>query len=105
MKAGGLKTRVVIEQQSATPDALGQPTNTWTTVATVWADIRHQRGMEMVKAEMLMSKLLASIRIRYRTDITPNMRVKQGSTIYNIRAVSPDANNRDYIDLLCEKYE
>lgn len=104
MKAGGLKSRVQIQQQSATQDAVGQPINTWTTVATVWADIRHQRGMEIVKSDMQMSMLKASIRIRYRAGVTPAMRVVHSTGTYQILAVSPDVNSKDYLDLICEQY-
>jgi SPP1 family predicted phage head-tail adaptor len=105
MRAGLLKTRVQIQQKSAVQDTVGQPTESWTTVATVWADVRNQRGLEVVKGDMQMSRLLASIRIRHRAGITAAMRVMQGTNIYNIVTVSPDTNNRDYIDLICERYD
>jgi SPP1 family predicted phage head-tail adaptor len=43
----------------------------------------------------------ASIRIRYRTDITAAMRVTDGSTVYQVKAVLPDSG-RQYLDLVCE---
>jgi len=105
MKAGQLRTRVIIQQKSATQDSVGQPLEVWTTFATVWADVRNQRGLEVIKGDMQMSRLLASIRIRNRAGITAAMRVKQGDNIYNIVTVSPDTNSKDYIDLICEKYD
>lgn len=105
MRAGLLKTRVQIQQKSAVQDSVGQPNESWTTLATVWADVRNQRGLEVVKGTMQMSRLLSSIRIRYRADVTAAMRVVQGPNIYNIIAVSPDTNSKDYIDLICEKYD
>ena len=44
MQAGKLDRRVQIQQQTATQDAFGQPQQTWTTMATVWASIDIQRG-------------------------------------------------------------
>ena len=104
MKAGQLRARVQIQQQSATQDAVGQLVNTWTTVATVWADIRHRRGLEVIKSDMQMSMLRASIRIRYRSDVTASMRVVHSTGTYQILAVSPDSNSKDYLELICEQY-
>jgi SPP1 family predicted phage head-tail adaptor len=105
MRAGGLKARVQLQAQSVSQDAVGQPVNTWATVASVWANIRHQRGIEQVKADMQVSKVRASIRIRYRTDVTADMRVVHNTGTYQILAVSPDLESKDHLDLVCEKYE
>lgn len=102
MRAGPLNTRIVVEQQSTTPDAIGQPTLTWTTFATLWADVKHTSGIEAVKAGAEASIVRASIRIRYRADITSAMRVTHGSTTYNIVAVLPDVAGKQYTDLVCE---
>lgn len=102
MQIGKLKCRVVIQQQSSGQDDIGQPVRTWTTLATVWSNIRHLSGLETIKggAETAIGK--ASIRIRKRTDVTPAMRVVYGSTTYEIKAVLPDETSRDRMDLACE---
>lgn len=103
MDAGRLSRKVIIEQHVAGQDALGQPTATWETVATVWADIRHQGGLESIKAGADTSIVKASIRIRYRNGINAGMRVKHGSDIYDIKAVLPDAAKREHVDLVGER--
>ena len=102
MKAGSLNTRVIIKSVSSTPDAIGQPTNTWSTLATVWADVRHLNGSESIKADAQSSIVKASIRIRRRTDVTAAMRVYVGSVIYEIKAVLPDLQHKERLDLVCE---
>jgi SPP1 family predicted phage head-tail adaptor len=102
MRAGLLNTRIIVQQQSTTPDALGQPTNTWTTFATLWADVKHTSGIEAVKAGAEASIVRASIRIRYNASITSAMRVTQGTTTYSIVAVLPDVAGKQYTDLVCE---
>lgn len=102
MKAGALRTRVFIEQQTTTQDAVGQPVNTWTTLATVWAEIRYRRGMESIQADSMTSVVMVKIRIRYREDVTAGMRVKSAGTTYNVTAVMPDAVTKDFLDLACE---
>lgn len=102
MRPGLLNTRVVVQQQSATQDALGQPVQSWATFATLWADVRHTSGIEAIKTDAIASVVRASIRVRYRGDLTAAMRVIHGSTTYNIVAVLPDIGGKEYVDLACE---
>lgn len=102
MKAGALRTRVFIEQQSTTQDAAGQPLTTWTTLATVWAEIRYRRGLESIQADQMTSQVSCRIRIRWRTDVHAGMRVRSAGTTFNIHAVLPEEVKREYVDLVCE---
>ena len=102
MRAGKLNSRVTVQQQSATQDALGQPVQTWTDVATLWASIVHVSGIEAIKADALTSTVRASIQVRYNTAITAGMRAVSGATTYNIIAVLPDMARKEYTNLACE---
>ena len=102
MRPGLLNSRVVVQQQSTTQDALGQPVLSWSTFATLWANVRHTSGVESIKADALTPVVRASIRVRYRGDLTAAMRVVHGSTTYNIVAVLPDIGGKEYVDLACE---
>lgn len=103
MDAGKLNRRIVIQSQTATQDAIGQPLpDTWTTFATVWAHIKFNSGYESIKGEAVASIARASMRIRYREDITNKMRVTHNSITYEIKAVMPDEAKREFVDLACE---
>jgi SPP1 family predicted phage head-tail adaptor len=102
MRAGKLNSRVLIQQQSTTQDALGQPVQTWTDLTTVWASIVHVSGIEAVKADALTSTVRASIQIRYNSAITAGMRAVSGATTYSIIAVLPDMARKEYVNLACE---
>lgn len=102
MKAGQLNSRVTIQQLTAGQDAIGQPVQTWSTLATVWANIKQPSGMESIRADRETSVLRASIRIRRRTDVTAAMRVVLGATVYQIQAVLSDEQHKEYLDLSCE---
>lgn len=102
MQAGTLNRRVTIKQLVAGQDAIGQPTQAWATLATVWASIAHPSGLEAIKAEREVSVVRASIRIRRRTDVTAAMRVHHGATVYEIKAVQPDEERRESLFLACE---
>lgn len=96
-----LNRRVTLQQRSTSQDALGQPVETWSDVATVWADIRHPSGLSAIKADADVSLVKASIRIRYRAGLDAGMRAVHGTVVYDIQAVLPDEAERLYVDLVC----
>lgn len=97
-----LNRMVIIQRPDDAQDGLGQPVVTWSTLATVWANVRHLSGIEAIKADAQTSLIRASIRIRRRTDVTPAMRVVLGTITYQINAVLPDEGAGDHVDLVCE---
>lgn len=103
---GTLNRRVVVKQLASGQDDIGQPVKTWTTLATVWANVRYlagpRAGVEALQAGAEVAIARASIRIRLRTDITTAMRIQLGSTEFEIKAVLPDEQARDRMDLSCE---
>lgn len=102
MNAGDLNNLVTIQSPQAGQDAIGQPLSGWSTFARVWADVRQYNGLEMIKAGAAVSVAKASIRIRYRTDVTNGMRVLVGETPYEVEAVIPDVAKRQFTDLVCK---
>lgn len=103
MQAGRLNRRVTIKQLVEGQDEIGQPIQTWADLATVWANIKHKSGAESIRADQDVSIVQASIRIRRRTDVTAAMRVHHGATVYEIRAILPDEDRREHVDLVCER--
>ena len=102
MRAGKLNRRISVQQLAAGQDALGQPVQTWSLVAELWAHILHSSGIEMVKAGAEMSIVRASIRVRYTRQITAGMRVLADGYTYNVVAVLPDMEGKQFTDLTCE---
>jgi SPP1 family predicted phage head-tail adaptor len=102
MAAGTLNSRVSIQQRTGGADALGQPGDSWTELAEVWAEIRHPSGVQQVKAGAEVSTVRASIKVRTRGDVTAAMRVVRGSKVYDIKAVLPDEQGREFMFLVCE---
>ena len=102
-----LNRLVLIQKIGTTQDEAGQPVPGWENlIATgdgkIRANIRHLSGVETIKADAPTSAVKASIRIRYRTDVTAAKRVVHGSTTYEIKVVMPDEAGREYTDLACE---
>lgn len=102
MRAGLLNRRAALQRRTTGNGPIGQPLTTWDDVATVWASVRHASGLETVKADALTSVVKASIRIRFREDVSAGMRVVLAGVFYDIRAVLPDLVGRQYVDLVCE---
>lgn len=101
MNPGQLNCRATLQRPVSGRDAAGQPVQSWQAVGPIWCDIRLLSGLEMIKSDAQMSKVRGSVRIRWRADVTPQMRIVHGSAIYDIEAVLPDSRRR-YVDLTVE---
>lgn len=102
LKAGTLNRRVSLQRHEQGQDELGQPIDTWVEFANVAANVRMLTGKEVLTADTDVGIGTASIRIRYRTDVTNGDRaVVDGTTIFNISAALPNIAGRDYTDLVC----
>ena len=65
-----------IQRRSVERDDLGQPLDEWSEVVNVWADITDRRGREfMDAAQATVNEVITDVRIRYREDLAPEMRV------------------------------
>ncbi|HEY8606628.1 MAG TPA: phage head closure protein [Noviherbaspirillum sp.] len=102
MDASKLKHRVTIQKRGVSQDPDGELSDGWVDVAVVWADIRHQSGLETMKGGAEASVVRASIRIRYREGITSGMRAVHGGITYDIKAPLPDLARKEHVDLVCE---
>lgn len=102
MGAGSRNSMVLIQRAGGERDAAGQPIDSWKPVAQVWANIRNRTGAQAMRADKPVSTVQSSVRIRRRADVAAGMRVYHGSTIYEIRAVLPDEESRERVDLVCE---
>lgn len=83
-------------------DSIGQPVQTWSDVAHVYANIQYLSGIETIKAGAEASTARVSIRIGYRTDVTAAMRVSIGETVFHVKTVLPDEARKQHVDLACE---
>lgn len=103
MQAGQLNTPIEILKKTKGQDANGATAESWLTHVQVWADFRHKSGMSSLQADAVTEAVTASARIHYRTDIDDGMRIRADGMVYSIKAVLPDSNRHEYMDLVCEK--
>jgi SPP1 family predicted phage head-tail adaptor len=105
MRIGELRKQIAIQTETPTPDGAGGYALAWTTVATVWADIKPASGSKVYTAGHLEGHVTHEITLRYRGDlgITTAMRAVYGNRAFNIRAVlNLDERNR-WTQLLVEE--
>ena len=100
MKAGQLRHRVAIQSRLEVVDEIGQPSTSWLTVATVWADVRYLSGLSALKAGADVSVSKCSIRMRQRA-VNAGQRIVYGNEVFEIDAVLPDGK-REYVDAVCK---
>ena len=103
---GPLRHRLIIESANPSDDGHGGQTDPWAspvTVATVWGRIAPLRGRERLRAGQLDARHSHRITIRYRDDVTAAQRIRSGTRIFNIRAVTDRDERGRWLDLLCEE--
>jgi SPP1 family predicted phage head-tail adaptor len=90
---GDLRHRVSIETAARTSDGGGGATVTWTLVADVWAAIWPRTSDETFDADRNAGRATHDIWIRFRGDVKPDMRIRFGTRVFDIRGVI-DAEDR-----------
>lgn len=100
---GAMRHRFTLEARARTPGEGGTADITWTPVADVWGRLFPMSGRELVDADGVSARLTHEIALRYRTGVEPQMRLRQGTRLFEIRAVIDIAERRRWLRLLCEE--
>lgn len=79
---------------------------TWQPVATVWAEVQDAlpSRAERLSEGMTMAARPARIRMRYRDDITSDMRIIYGNRVMQITAGPAELGRREGLELMAEDY-
>jgi SPP1 family predicted phage head-tail adaptor len=100
---GALKHRVALQQAVRSADGGGGFTETWQNLATapeVYAAIVPLSGGEQLRFHQLEAAVTHRITIRYRTDITPAMRIVKDGTVYDIISALDRNGEGIYLEIL-----
>lgn len=106
MQSGKLRHRITIQQLvagSPQQNAVGEPNVAWTDYLTVWASVDPVTGNEPFLAQQHLSRVTSKIRMRYRSGITSDMRIRFNSVSYDIKAVLNWGERDRELLLLCEQ--
>lgn len=100
---GALRHRIVLEERVRLADGGGGATESWTEVATVWGSLKQVSGQERENADRVASQTMTDIMIRYRTGVTPDMRFRLGTRVFNIQGVLDKDGRGRWLTCLCEE--
>lgn len=94
--------KITIQEFVEEVDEYGTPIESgWQDVMTVWASIEPIRGSEYIQLQNTQAELSARIRMRYRPDITPAMRVLYQDRVFDIQSVIDINEQHTHLELMC----
>jgi len=79
-----MRHRVEIQEVTSSPDAMGQPTISWGTTQSAWAQILPLTARELYFTKTVRPETTHRITLRYFAGLTSANRLKMGSRIFNI---------------------
>lgn len=106
LDAGTLDRRIKIERPIADKAFDGAGSGNWEEVAVVWASVKDafpSRG-EKLAAGINMAARPARVRMRFRDDVTPDMRFVMGSRIMQIVSGPAELGRREALEFMVEEY-
>ena len=103
MQSGQLNKRVTLQYETKVSDSMGGFDSSWVDAATVWAAIWPISAREQVQSMKETMTISHRIRIRYRSVLRPDWRVKYGNAFYNIISIINPNMKNEYLDILCKE--
>lgn len=83
-----LDRSITIQIKTVTRDDYGAETIEWNDLVSVWSRRSVLRGSEKNTGQSIGAEIANAYTIRYRSDITELMRIKDGSDYYNINYIA-----------------
>lgn len=106
MNAGTLNRRLRIERPVADESFTGAGSGTWEPIADVWANVQDMlpsRGERLADGINVAARP-ARVRLRYRTDVTPDMRFVMGNRVMQIISGPAELGHREGLEFMVEDY-
>lgn len=100
-QAGQLDRRITIQTFSETTDNFGQEVKSFSTLASVWANVVEKVGSEGEDGEMIAATKKVEFVIRYRTDVDEEMRILYNNNTYKIQAIQSADARKAFLKIVC----
>lgn len=103
MKATPLRHRLKIHQQTTTRSPTGAVrTGKWEHILTLWGQFSPLSVKDIIAGQAEQVNITARAKIRYRTDITHDMRVEHTGRMYEIvgEPLADNESGREYLTLM-----
>jgi SPP1 family predicted phage head-tail adaptor len=98
---GAMRHRIILQQPVRVADGGGGATESWDTVAELWAAVQAIDGEERLAADALAGELTHVVWLRYRGGLVPSMRFLYDGRSLEIRAVVQIDGRRRRLKCLC----
>jgi len=99
-----MNRRIRIEQATTEANEFGEPIKTWGVLDHVWAEVKPLTATERFQAQQVNRQVDIKVRVRYRTDITEQMRLLLDDERYDIQGIT-EIGLREGLELLCGLYK
>jgi SPP1 family predicted phage head-tail adaptor len=98
MRAGTMRKRLTFQKKTETRNSFNEAVVSYVDHVTVWGSVTPNAGRKVYEALQANSEISGEIRIRYRSDIEPTMRIKLGSRYLEIISiVNVQERNRELL--------
>ena len=84
MRIGKLDQRIQIQQNTPTRDDTADEIDSWSELDTVWAGVTPGSSTEKQQGQQELAQSIYDFLIRYRSDVTPLMRILYEGNYYDI---------------------
>jgi SPP1 family predicted phage head-tail adaptor len=101
MNIGKLRHQVYLQSSTATANEFGENIPTWSTYATVWAEIKPLQGRELENAQQISEKCDYEVFIRYNSSVLATHRIVYGTRTFEINAVLNLEERNEILKLIC----
>ena len=102
MQAGKLDRQIILKSYSSVTDNMGGITETYTTVATVWADVIALRGTQFFAAQQVNSAITTKFRIRYRDDVKATWRIEWKGREFDIIGQPIEVGRNETLEIMAK---
>lgn len=105
MQSGRLRERVAIQAATVTQNTYGEEIESWATSATVWAQVLPGSVSERFQAAagQRASEITHTVRMRFRSDITPKKRLLWETRTLEILGQMDPTGKRDTLVVMCKE--
>jgi len=103
MRAGSLRHKITFQQLTVANDTWGHSAETWTDQVTTYAALWTLRGTERMESLKLDNEITHKIRVRYKRDLHPKMRIKYGERYFNILSMVDPDERHIYYEIMADE--
>lgn len=100
---GQFRRRVTLQAPIDAPDDIGGADRSFSAFAQVWAKVETLSGQEQFVEQRLEQSRRCAVTIRWRSDVTSQMRIVFRGRILVIRSVEDRDESRRFLTCLCEE--